>query len=78
MSTLVVGLSHRTAPVELLERVVLAPDAVSKLLEDVAVSDHAAEAMVLSTCNRVEVYAEVDKFHATREATLPSTSGISF
>jgi glutamyl-tRNA reductase len=63
MSTLVVGLSHRTAPVDLLERVVLAPDAVGKLLEDVAVSDHASEAMVLSTCNRVEVYAEVDKFH---------------
>ena len=36
---------------------------MAKLLEDVAVSDHATEAMVLSTCNRVEVYAEVDKFH---------------
>jgi glutamyl-tRNA reductase len=63
VSTLVVGLSHRTAPVDLLERVVLAPDAEVKLLEDVAVSDHATEAMVFSTCNRVEVYAEVDKFH---------------
>ncbi len=63
MSTLVVGLSHRTAPVELLERVVLGPDAVVKLLDDVFVSDHATEAVVLSTCNRVEVYAEVDKFH---------------
>ncbi len=57
------GLSHRTAPVELLERVVLPGDAIGKLLDDVAVSDHASEAMVLSTCNRVEVYAAVDKFH---------------
>ncbi len=57
------GLSHRTAPVDLLERAVLAPDAVTKLLDDVLGSDHASESLVLSTCNRVEVYAEVDKFH---------------
>jgi glutamyl-tRNA reductase len=63
VSTLAVGLSHRTAPVDLLERVVLAPDAAAKLLDDVVASDHASEAIVLSTCNRVEVYAEVDKFH---------------
>lgn len=63
MSVLVVGLSHRSAPVELLERAALGPDAIGKLLDDVLASDHATEAMVLSTCNRVEVYAEVDKFH---------------
>ena len=63
MSVLVVGLSHHTAPVDLLERVALSGDAVTKLLDDVVASDHASEAMVLSTCNRVEVYAEVDKFH---------------
>ncbi len=58
------GMSHRSAPVELLERVVLDPDAVAKLLDDVVGGDHASEALVLSTCNRVEVYAEVEKFHA--------------
>ena len=63
MSILVVGLSHRTAPVDLLEQVTLTPDAAAKLLDDVASSDHAGEAMVLSTCNRVELYADVDKFH---------------
>jgi glutamyl-tRNA reductase len=63
VSVLVVGLSHRSAPVDLLERVALSSDAVTKLLDDVLASDHATEAMVLSTCNRVEVYAEVDKFH---------------
>ena len=63
MSVLVVGLSHRSAPVELLERVALHGSDVTKLLDDVLSSSHATEAMVLSTCNRVEVYAEVDKFH---------------
>ena len=69
MSVLVVGLSHRTAPVELLERAALTSDAESKLLDDLAASDQAAEALVLSTCNRVEVYAEVEKFHAGLAAT---------
>jgi glutamyl-tRNA reductase len=63
VSVLVVGLSHRTAPVDLLERVVLPGDSAAKLLDDVVSSDHAAEAIVLSTCNRVEVYADVEKFH---------------
>ncbi len=63
MSVLVVGLSHRSAPVDLLERVALSTEGVTKLLADVLASDHATEAFVLSTCNRVEVYAEVDKFH---------------
>jgi glutamyl-tRNA reductase len=63
MSVLVVGLSHRSAPVALLEKAALLGDAQAKLLADVAATEHAAEALVLSTCNRVEVYAEVDKFH---------------
>jgi glutamyl-tRNA reductase len=49
--------------VDLLERVALPAEGVTKLLADVLASDHATEAFVLSTCNRVEVYAEVDKFH---------------
>jgi glutamyl-tRNA reductase len=49
--------------VDLLERVALPAEGVTKLLADVLASDHATEAFVLSTCNRVEIYAEVDKFH---------------
>ncbi|RJL22523.1 glutamyl-tRNA reductase [Bailinhaonella thermotolerans] len=63
MSVLVVGLSHRTTPVSVLERVSVSGDALEKLLQDVYHDAHVAEAMVVSTCNRVEVYAEVDKFH---------------
>jgi len=64
MSVLVVGLSHHTAPVSLLERVALSPHAVGKLIDDIATAEYVAEAVVLSTCNRVEAYADVAKFHA--------------
>ncbi len=64
MSLLVVGLSHRSAPLPLLERVSLATEAAGKLLDDVVASPAVDEAMLLSTCNRVELYASVEKFHA--------------
>jgi glutamyl-tRNA reductase len=63
MSILVVGLSHRSAPVAVLERAAVAGDDLTKLLHDVRESGHVAETVVVSTCNRVEVYAAVDKFH---------------
>jgi glutamyl-tRNA reductase len=63
MSVLVVGLSHKSAPVAVLERVAVTGDALGKLLRDVHMSQHTAGAFVVSTCNRVEVYADVDKFH---------------
>ncbi|HSJ21282.1 MAG TPA: glutamyl-tRNA reductase [Nocardioidaceae bacterium] len=67
MSVLVVGVSHKTAPVSVLERLALDADAVSKLVRDVADSEHVLEATALATCNRVEVYAEVDRFHGSVE-----------
>ena len=64
MSVLVVGLSHKSAPVAVLERAVVSGDTVTKLLRDVVQAEPVAEAFVVSTCNRVEVYADVDRFHA--------------
>ncbi|MET9445134.1 glutamyl-tRNA reductase [Streptomyces sp. NPDC006610] len=64
MSLLVVGLSHRSAPVSVLERAALTADAQMKLLQDTVAAEPAAEAAVLATCNRIELYADVDKFHA--------------
>ncbi|MGP4004374.1 glutamyl-tRNA reductase [Streptomyces sp. 8N706] len=64
MSLLVVGLSHRSAPVSVLERAALAAETQSKLLQDALAAEPAAEAAVLATCNRIELYADVDKFHA--------------
>jgi glutamyl-tRNA reductase len=63
VSVLVVGLSHKSAPVALLERASVSGDALGKLLRDVAHLPNVAEAFVISTCNRVEIYAEVDRFH---------------
>ncbi|MFJ7306104.1 glutamyl-tRNA reductase [Streptomyces sp. NPDC099088] len=64
MSLLVVGLSHRSAPVSVLERAALSADAQVKLLQDTLAAEPATEGAVLATCNRIELYADVDKFHA--------------
>jgi glutamyl-tRNA reductase len=63
VSVLVVGLSHKSAPVSVLERAAVSGDTLGKLLHDVAHLPDIAETFVISTCNRVEVYAEVDRFH---------------
>jgi len=68
VSVLVVGVSHNTAPVSLLERLTLDADGVDKLVHAVADADHVLEATVLATCNRVEIYAEVDRFHGSVES----------
>ncbi|MFI9269433.1 glutamyl-tRNA reductase [Kitasatospora sp. NPDC052896] len=64
MSLLVVGLSHRTAPVGVLERAALTGETPNRLLHDAAATATVSEAALLNTCNRIELYADVDKFHA--------------
>jgi glutamyl-tRNA reductase len=63
MSVLVVGLSHKSAPLATLERAVVSGDALGKLLRDVFHAENVAGTFVISTCNRAEIYADVDKFH---------------
>ena len=63
MSLLVVGLSHRSAPVGVLERVAVSVADVGKVLGQLLECEHVAEVLLLSTCNRVEVYAVVATFH---------------
>src|SRR6478609_9519785 len=63
MTVLVVGLSHRSAPVDVLERAAVAASDVPKLVSEMLRGEHVSEAMLVSTCNRVEVYAVVDAFH---------------
>ena len=63
MSLLAVGLNHRTAPNALLELAAVSADDAPKVLGDLVQADHVVEAVVLSTCNRTEIYAEVDTFH---------------
>jgi glutamyl-tRNA reductase len=67
VSVLVVGISHRSAPVSLLERVAVDPEGAAKLAKDVAAGEHVTEAAVIATCNRLEIYADVDRFHGSVE-----------
>ncbi len=63
MPVLALGVSHRRAPVELLERLAIGPDEEPKAYRRLADLASVNEAVVLSTCNRVEVYAEVERYH---------------
>ncbi|MDQ4103875.1 MAG: glutamyl-tRNA reductase [Actinomycetota bacterium] len=63
MSLLVVGLSHRSAPVGVLEQVAASCADAGKVCDELLNREHVAEALLLSTCNRVEVYAVVATFH---------------
>lgn len=63
MTLLVVGVNHRSAPSRVLDQMGLTPAEADGLAADLAASDVVAEAMVLATCNRVEVYADVTRFH---------------
>jgi glutamyl-tRNA reductase len=64
VSVLVVGLSHKSAPVTTLERAAVSGDTLAKLLRDLMHAEPVAEVFVVSTCHRVEIYADVDRFHA--------------
>jgi glutamyl-tRNA reductase len=63
MSLVVIGLNHRSAPLSLIERTAVGPSELPKALADLTSRGHLGEAVVLSTCNRTEVYARATKFH---------------
>jgi glutamyl-tRNA reductase len=64
MSVLAVGISHRTADLRVLERVTVSAEEAGKVLDELLRADAVSEAVLISTCNRVEVYAVVEAFHA--------------
>jgi glutamyl-tRNA reductase len=64
VSVLVVGCNHRSADLALLERLAVPTDELPKALASLTKLPHVSEAVLLSTCNRVEVYASVTRFHA--------------
>lgn len=63
MSVLAVGISHRTADLRTLERASVPAGEVGKVLTELLRGEHISEVMLVSTCNRVEVYAAVEAFH---------------
>jgi len=74
------GVSHRSAPVSVLEQLSTDESDQAKLIQQVLQSPLVTEAMILSTCNRVEVYAVVDAFHGGLSAigqVLAEHSGLS-
>lgn len=80
MSIVVIGVNHRTGPVNLLEKLTISESAMPKALHSLTVRNDIREAVVLSTCNRTEVYAVVERFHGAYSDIrdfLCETSGIS-
>ncbi|MGB3053714.1 MAG: glutamyl-tRNA reductase [Acidimicrobiales bacterium] len=63
MSVVVIGLNHRTMPLDLFERVTVDGAHLPKALHDLRSREHLGEVVVLSTCNRTEVYAIAERFH---------------
>ena len=63
MPVLALGLSHRRAPVDLLERLSFGDEDYPKAYQRLAHMDSVSEGVILSTCNRVEVFAEVSLYH---------------
>ena len=63
MAIVVIGLNHRTAPLAVLERVALNGEARPKALHDLRLRPNLAEVVLLSTCNRTEVYVATERFH---------------
>jgi glutamyl-tRNA reductase len=81
VSLLAIGLNHRSASPELLERTAVSPQDVPKVLHDLLAGEHIAEAVLLTTCNRVEVYAETATFHGGVTEVgevLARTAGLPF
>lgn len=70
MNLLVVGISHRSAAVETLERLAVGPEAAADLTRSLLGGGEVREAVVLSTCNRVEVYATAATFHGGLSAIV--------
>ena len=78
MSVVVVGLSHRTVPLELLERMSVAESQLPKALADLTARTFVSEAVLLSTCHRVEAYVVAERFHGAAQDVRNFLSELAF
>ncbi|MGO1973004.1 MAG: glutamyl-tRNA reductase [Propionibacteriaceae bacterium] len=79
MSILIVSISHKTASMSMLARVAMDADTTHKVATTLQLGEHVDEAVVLSTCNRTEVYAAIDRFHGALDhitTTLADFTGV--
>lgn len=77
MSVVVIGLNHRSVDLDVLERLTVTDADLDKALGDLAGRDNVAEAVVLSTCNRVEVYVLAERFHGAYDDVRQFLSDLS-
>jgi glutamyl-tRNA reductase len=68
VSIVAFGLSHRTAPLPILERLSVGRERLAKLVHQLCADDAVTGAVVLSTCNRTEVYLDAERFHDSYRA----------
>ncbi len=60
MSLLALGINHKTAPVKIREQLSFAADTIMDALQDLVAQDAVDEAVILSTCNRTELYCQLN------------------
>ena len=77
MSILVVSVSHRSTSVGMLSRLAMDAGGATKLAEQLVESDHIDEAVVLSTCNRTELYTSVSRFHGGLDDTVAALADLA-
>ncbi|MEO9946365.1 MAG: glutamyl-tRNA reductase [Paraglaciecola sp.] len=86
MTLIAFGINHKTAPIELREKIAFSPDAIVQALASLGVQTGAAESVIVSTCNRTEIYAQLEqpnksfistwlaKFHAVDQLDVDNNS----
>jgi glutamyl-tRNA reductase len=77
MAILVCGLSHKTVPLPVLEQLSFGPDALPKALAQLMDHEEIHEGVILSTCNRTEIYASVHRFHPAVQAVRRFLSDVT-
>jgi len=70
MSLLALGINHKTAPVKIREQLSFAPDTIPMALKDLTEQDAVNEAVILSTCNRTELYCQLNCNDGESEAAI--------
>jgi glutamyl-tRNA reductase len=78
VSVVVIGLNHRSTPLDLLERMTIGDAGLQKALHDVVSRADVSEAVVLSTCNRTEVYAVAERFHGAYQDIRDFLAEVAF
>ena len=77
MTLLALGINHKTAPVSLRERVSFSPDKLDQALDSLLAQPMVQGGVVLSTCNRTELYLSVEEQDNLQEALILSLIHIS-